>query len=199
MISINPAELSPRDAYRLLISTVVPRPIGWISSIGLDGSLNLAPYSFFNGVGGNPPMVMVSVSKRDMLPKDTLRNIQETNEFVVNIVDESLAESMNMTSGEYGYEVDEFDLAGLDTAPSLVVQPPRVASAPAAMECTASQIIPVDNTRYTMVIGRVVYFHFKNGLVRQDGLVDIGALNPLARLGGDEYALLGKVIRMKRP
>ncbi len=119
---INPADLQPRDAYRLLISVVVPRPIGWVSTVGADGSLNLAPFSFFNAVGQNT--VMISVGQRKGAAKDTLRNAQETREFVVNIVSEDLAEAMNLTSGEYDYTVNEFDLAKLQTAASIEVKPP---------------------------------------------------------------------------
>src|SRR5438552_7631164 len=107
--SITPTDLHPRDAYRLLISIVVPRPIAWVSSVGADGTLNLAPFSFFNAVGGTPPTVMVSIGRRAGQPKDTLRNVQETGEFVVHIVERALAEAMNRTSGEYEYDVDEFE------------------------------------------------------------------------------------------
>ncbi|HYO50322.1 MAG TPA: flavin reductase family protein, partial [Chloroflexia bacterium] len=108
-LSIAPTDLHPRDAYRLFISVVVPRPIAWVSSIGADGSLNLAPFSFFNGVGGTPPTIMVSVGQRAGVPKDTLRNVRETGEFVVHIVNEEFAERMNVTSGEWSYDVNEFD------------------------------------------------------------------------------------------
>lgn len=196
---INPADLHPRDAYRLLTSVVVPRPIGWASTLGADGSLNLAPFSFFNAVGGNPPTVLLSVGQRRGQAKDTLRNIQETAEFVVNVVDEALAEAMNLTSGEYDYAVDEFAAAGLTPAPSVVVRPPRVAEAKAALECQFTQVIPVQDTHYTLVLGRVVRFHIQDGLLRANGLVDAALLRPLARLAGDEYATLGRVFEMKRP
>jgi flavin reductase (DIM6/NTAB) family NADH-FMN oxidoreductase RutF len=199
MPTIVPSELQPREAYRLMISMIVPRPIAWVSSQGRDGTLNLAPFSFFNGIGGNPPTIMLSISQRQGRPKDTLRNIQETGEFVVNIVGAELARQMNLSAGEYDYEVDEFALAGLATAPSMDVRPPRVALAPAAMEMIASQIIPVEGTTYTLVLGRVLRYHLREGLLRPNGLIDARRLNPLARLGGDEYALLGDIFEMKRP
>lgn len=199
MLTIVPADLAPRDAYRLFISVVVPRPIGWISTLGADGGLNLAPYSFFNGVGGNPPTVMVSVGRRQGELKDTLRNVQDTGEFVVNIVDETLAAAMNLTSGEYEYAVDEFQLAGLTPAPSVDVRAPRVAEARAALEVKATQIVPVQDTHYTMILGRVLRFHLRPDLLRPNGLVDADKLRPVARLGGDEYATLGPVFEMKRP
>jgi flavin reductase (DIM6/NTAB) family NADH-FMN oxidoreductase RutF len=198
-ITIAPSDLNPRDAYRLMISILVPRPIAWVSTCGADGTLNLAPFSFFNGVGGVPPTIMVSIGQRQGRPKDSLRNIQETGEFVVNIVGAELGEAMNLSSGEYDYDVDEFGLAGLETSASLEVRPPRVTLAPAAMEVKATQIVPIEDTTYTMVIGRVLRYHLQEGLLRPNGLVDALLLNPLARLGGDEYAQLGNVFEMKRP
>src|SRR4051812_24711904 len=152
--TITPGDMHPRDAYRLLISMVAPRPIAWVSTVGGDGTLNLAPFSFFNAVGGTPPTVMVSVGQRAGKPKDTLRNVQETGEFVVHIVEYALAELMNKTSGEYAYDVDEFALADLAYVPSIDVRPPRLAMASIAMEVKATQIMPVQDTRYTMILGQ---------------------------------------------
>lgn len=199
MTSIIAADLAPRDAYRLLISAVVPRPIGWASTLGADGSLNLAPYSFFNGVGGSPPTVMISVGQRKGAAKDTLRNVRETGEMVINIVDVDLAERMNTTSGDWAYGISEFAQAGLTPAPSIDVRPPRVAEAKVALECAVTQIVPVDQTGYTMILGRVVRFHIRAGLLRSNGLIDPVALAPIARLGGDEYSRLGEVFEMGRP
>jgi flavin reductase (DIM6/NTAB) family NADH-FMN oxidoreductase RutF len=199
MISIVPQDLQPRDAYRLMISVLVPRPIAWVSTLGADGSLNLAPFSFFNGVGGVPPTIMFSVGQRAGDPKDTLRNAQETGEFVLNIVDEALASQMNQTSGEWPYGVNEFERAGLTPAPSVDVRPPRVAEAPVAIEARVTQIVPVNETTYTMVLGRIVRYHLREGLLRPNGLVDAALLKPLARLGGDEYATIGSVFSMARP
>jgi flavin reductase (DIM6/NTAB) family NADH-FMN oxidoreductase RutF len=199
MISIVPTDLEPRDAYRLLISAVVPRPIGWASTIGVDGSLNLAPFSFFNAVSNMPLTVMISVGQRQGQPKDTLRNARETGEYVINIVDEDLAAAMNMTSGEWAYDVNEFDRSGLETAVSIDVKPPRVAAAPIALECKVTQIIPVQDTTYTLILGRVLRFHIREGLLRPNGAIDATLLRPVARLSGDEYAALGRVFEMKRP
>src|SRR5438132_2759827 len=119
--SITPDELGPREAYRLFASLVIPRPIGWVSSLSSDGEVNLAPFSFFNAVGGPPPTVMVSVAERSRGAgggaKDTLRNVRETQEFVVQIVERRLAEQMNRTAGEWPHGVDEFAQAGLEAAP----------------------------------------------------------------------------------
>ncbi len=199
LISIVPTDLDPRAAYRLLISVVVPRPIGWTSTIGVDGSLNLAPFSFFNAVSGVPLTVMISVGQRKGHPKDTLRNAQETGEFVINIVNEELAAAMNESSGEWAYEVNEFDRARVAPAPSIDVKPPRVAEAPIALECKVTQIVPVIDTTYTLILGRVLRFHLQSDLLRPNGMVDALRLKPLARLSGDEYATLSGVFEMKRP
>lgn len=199
MISIVPTDLEPRDAYRLLISAVVPRPIGWASTLGANGTLNIAPFSFFNAVSNMPLTVMISVGQRQGQPKDTLRNARETGEYVINIVDEDLAAAMNITSGEWAYEVNEFDRAGLATAASFDVKPPRVAAAPVALECKVTQIVPVQDTTYTLILGRVLRFHIRSGLLRPNGTIDAALLKPVARLSGDEYATLGRVFEMKRP
>lgn len=198
-ISIVPDTLSRRDSYRLLISAVVPRPIAWVSSLSPDGARNLAPFSFFNAVSGAPPIVMFSIGQRRGESKDTLQNIRKTREFVVNIVDETLAEAMNQTSGEWASEVDEFDLAGLAPAPSTDVRPPRVAAARVAMEAKLTQILPIEGTGSTMVLGQVVRFHIQDGLLRPNGLIDPALLQPLSRLAGDEYATFGEVFSMQRP
>jgi flavin reductase (DIM6/NTAB) family NADH-FMN oxidoreductase RutF len=198
-ISIDPTELPAREAYHLLISIVVPRPIAWVSTVGVDGTLNLAPFSFFNAVGGNPPTVMFSVGRRSGQPKDTLRNVQETGEFVVNLANQALAEAMVQTSGDWSYEVNEFEMAGLELAPSVEVKPPRVAMAPAALEAKLTQVVPVEGTDSTMILGRVIRYHLREGLLRPNGLVDATLLQPVARLGGNEYATLGQVYSMLRP
>lgn len=200
MSSINPKEMAPRDAYRLMTSVIVPRPIAWVSTLSVDGVPNLAPFSFYNGVGGNPLSIMFSASHhKDHRPKDTLRNVEATGEFVVNVVDESLAQAMNQTSGEYDFGISEFEIVQLETAPSIEVRPPRVALAPVAMEAKLAQLISVNETNYTIVLGNIVRFHIRDGLLRPNGTVDPHLLRPLARLGGDEYATLGEFFEMPRP
>lgn len=201
MQSIAAADLEPRQAYRLFTSLVVPRPIAWVSSMSAAGELNLAPFSFFNAVAGPPPTLMVSVSQRSggAGPKDTVRNVEATRDFVVNIVERRLAEQMNVTSGEWPHGVDEFARAGLATAASVDVRPPRVAAAAVALETTLTQVVPIEGTTYTMLIGRVVRFHVSAGLLRENGLADPTLLQPIARLGGDEYTALGEVFEMIRP
>lgn len=191
--------LDARDGYRLLTSIVVPRPVAWVSSMGLDGSTNLAPYSFFNAVGNSPPTIMIAVGKRKGTIKDTLRNITETREFVVNIANAELREKMVYTSGDWSYGISEFEKADLETIPSILVKPPRVKEAPVSLEVKATQIVPVEGTVSTMVLGHIVYFHVRQDLLQENGSVNASLLNPVLRLGGKEYATLGKVFSMNRP
>ena len=196
---IDPPTLERRQRYRLLTSTVTPRPIAWVSTRGKDGSLNLAPFSFFQALCGTPPLIMLCIGQRQGNPKDTLRNIQETGEFVINIVTEELAEKMNLSSGEYTADVDEFALAGLIPAPSEVVSAPRVAESPINLECKLTQIVPLEGSDYSMIIGEILRWHVADGLLAPDGLVDTARLRPLGRLGRDEYVKFGEVFEMLRP
>jgi flavin reductase (DIM6/NTAB) family NADH-FMN oxidoreductase RutF len=196
---INLADLPMRDAYRLATSIVAPRPVAWVSTRGMDGSLNLAPYSFFNIVSGDPITVMISIGARKNGPKDTLRNIQETGEFVVNIADNALLTMLNQSSAEFPYEVDEFAFSGAEPAPSTQVQVPRVLQAPVAMEARLTQVVPIVGSTNTMVLGRVLVIHLRDGLLRPNGLVDALQLDPVTRLGGDEYGVLGRITPLARP
>ncbi len=197
---IVPGDWHPREAYHLLISTIAPRPIGWISTLDADGNPNIAPYSFFNAVGGIPPTVMFSVSiPRSGRIKDTLTNARTTGEFVVNIVSEAQAERMVQTSGMYAPGVNEFDMAGLEMAPCVDVKPPRVADSPIAMECKVTQIVPVQDTNNTMILGQVQRYHVRSDLLRADKTIDIKKMAPVVRLGGIEYASVGDVFELERP
>ncbi len=192
-------KLEPRDAYRLLTSVVIPRPIAWVSSTGSDGSTNLAPFSFFNAVGNSPPTIMISIRQRKGNDKDTLRNIKETKEFVAHIADEKLSEKMVQTSGNWSYGVNEFEQAELEGIPSIHVKPPRLKDVPVSMEVKATQIVPVEGTTSTLVVGQVVCFHIREDLLRENGTVDPDRLRPVARLGETEYTTLGKVFSIMRP
>ncbi len=196
---IDPSTLSPRDCYRLLISTVAPRPVAWVSTRGADGSLNLAPFSFFQAVSGTPPLVVISVGQRAGASKDTLRNIEETGEFAINLVTEELAERMNLTSGDWPPTTSEFALTGLTPALCEVVAAPRVAESPVSLEAKLAQLVPLPGSTYTLVIGQIVRWHIAEGYLAPDGLVDIARVRPIARLARDEYVKFGEVFEMKRP
>jgi len=198
-ISFGLKELEGRDSYRLMASLVTPRPIGWISTMGKDGSVNLAPFSFYNAVSGRPPTLLISLSPREGVEKDTLRNCRETGEFAASVVDASLAEKMNETARNCPYGVNEFELAGLTQAPSVEIKPPWVAEAKAAMEAKVTQIIPIEGSTSVMILGRVVHFHLREGLLKPDWTADTELLNPLGRLGRDYYTTLGRVFRMPQP
>jgi len=178
---------------------VVPRPIGWISSRAPNGVDNLAPYSFFNAVSGQPPMVMFSSAGR----KNSQANIEATGEFVVNMAVAALQDEMNLTSAPVGPETDEFELAGLEKAPCNHVAVARVARAPVAMECVLTQVVPLitrDGTkaRSDLLIGEVVGIHIADEVI-VDGMLDITRLRPLARLGYMDYTIVENVFAMPRP
>ncbi len=199
-MQIDPSTLSSDALYQLTISLVVPRPIGWISTIAADGVRNLAPFSFFNVVSGAPPIVIVSINQRAGKPKDTLVNILATGEFVVNLVSEHVAQQMNVTSGNYPPEVDEFAVAGLAPASSVKVNAPRVGEAFVNLECMLAEKVRLPDCAYTIVFGRVVWFHIADAILNERGRVDPQKLQPVARLGGGGwYTTLGKLFEMKRP
>ena len=190
-----------RDPFK---SLVVPRPIGWISTIDRDGVVNLAPYSFFNAVATNPLMVMFStggVQPPDPR-KDSRRNAEETGEFVVNIVTEAQREQMNATSATVARDVDEMALAGLKPLPSRRVGPPRVAGSPVHLECVYAQtvVLPSDNpaTPTAIVLGKVVAIHIDDAILT-DGRIDMSKYRPIARLGYMDYTVVDNAFTMNRP
>ena len=200
MIDLDASELPARDAYRLMIGIIVPRAIAFVSTISRAGTLNLAPFSFFTGVGSNPPMLCISMIYRDGEPKDSLRNIIDTGEFVVNSVSYELGECMNLTSGEYAADIDEFDLSGLTPVPSLKVKPPRVAESPTSMECILHQVVTVGNApkQVGIVIGEIVQFRIREDLY-DNGRVNPHALDAIGRMAGDSYSTTHEIFEMKRP
>lgn len=190
--------LDGADRYKLLVGLVVPRPIGWIGTISRAGVANLAPYSFFNIVAGTPPTVLYAPGLTVRV-KDSLANARETSEFTVNIVTEELAEAMNLTSGEYPPEVDEFALAGLTAVPGDIVGAPMVAEAKANLECRVTQIIEVGSPPGAAVVfGEVLRFHIRPEVL--DGTrVDHEALRAVGRMAGDGYTTTRDRFEMPRP
>lgn len=177
---IDPADVQGRDAYHLLTSLVVPRPIGWVSTLSAAGVRNVAPHSYFNAISSDPLIVHFTSTGT----KDSLVNARETREFVVNIVSRDLADKMNLTAARFPPEEDEFSWAGLEEAPCLRVKPPRVAAAKAAFECKVVHILELGNG--SMVFGEVVMILIDESVIR-DGRVDPELLAPIGRLGGSTY------------
>ena len=205
-MEIDPATIERMAVYKILISSVVPRPIAWVSSVDPFGVNNVAPFSYFMAITEDPPTIAFSSSPRAAGPgaaptkKDTLRNIEQTRSFVVNVVDDALAEQMNVTSREYAPDVDEFTLAGLESAPGVKVAAPRVARAPIAMECRLLRAIPVGNRPAHLVLGEIVYFHVRDDLYdARTGRLDMHRLQPVGRLAGNLYTHVHDIFEMKRP
>ena len=199
-MQIDLAQLAASQAYKLMISALVPRPIAFVSTVGEDGSHNVAPFSFFMGVTGNPPTVAVSVEHRPDGPKDTVRNIRAIGEFVVNMVSEEIAEQMNLASGDYPYGVDEFKLAGLTPAPSVRVRPPRVAESPVSFECRVVKMLEIGRSPNTVTFGEILVAHIRDDIYLADKQrVDTPKLHAVGRLGGPQYCRVRDIFEMVRP
>jgi len=183
---------------------VAPRPIAWVSSLSAEGVANLAPFSYFNACADRPPTVMFAPNnpRPNGGGKDTLRNIEQTNEFVVNLVGYDLREPMNLTSAHVDSSVDEFELAGLTPAPSVHVKAPRLEEAPVSLECRflTRLRLPSDHPAIenNVVIGQVVGTHVADRIIR-DGMIDMTAYRPVARLGYMDYTSVETVFEMLRP
>ena len=199
-MELDPQAIGVAAAYKLLIGCVVPRPIAWVSTIGADGVANIAPFSFFMGVCNEPPTIAFSSSRRENGKKDTVRNLEHTGDFVVNVVDDAHADAMNATSGEYAPDVDEFTLAGLSAAPGVRVRAPRLATAPISLECRVAQIVPVGRGPNSVVFGEIVYFHVHDDVYdAATGRIDMHRLRPVGRLAGNLYSHIHDIFEMKRP
>lgn len=199
---IDVASANVLDVYQTLVSVVTPRPIAWVTTIDAAGRVNLAPFSFFNAFGANPPVVVFSPTlRRDGTKKDTLRNVEETREFVVNLAVESVAEAVNLTSKELPPEQSEVELAGLTLCRSLKVRPPRVAESPVSLECRLLQVISIGTgpIAANLVIGEVLAIHVADSVRDDQGRVDPHKLKTIARLGGDWYCRTTDLFEMKRP
>jgi flavin reductase (DIM6/NTAB) family NADH-FMN oxidoreductase RutF len=215
-MDVVPSELEHRELYNILISAVVPRPIAWVSSLSAAGQPNLAPFSFFNAVCAKPPLLVFAPGMR--LPKkseaaadqaaghpgvhikDTLQNIRETGEFVINMVSFELAEAMNLTSGEYDATVNEFELAKIASAPSKIVRPRRVAQSPVSFECKLRQILDFSPgpEGSSLVIGEIVSLHINEPYIKE-GCLDRNSLDMIGRMGGMQYTRTAQRFEMVRP
>jgi len=200
-MKIVPSNLDKRDSHELMMSAILPRPIAFVSTVGADGVFNLAPYSCFAPVGSKPALVCLGVAlKRDGQQKDTLRNIEFTRDFVVNVVDEALAEAMNQSSADYPSEVDEFKEVGLTPVKSDLVKAPRVAESPVNLECRLAEIFKFGKAPLgsNVIIGEVLLVHIKDELWAGDE-IDISKWKPVGRLGGKLYWRKGDIFSMERP
>jgi len=190
--------------YNPLKACVVPRPIGWITSMSAAGVVNLAPFSFFNILSYDPPFVMFSAGthERDGGPKDTVANVEATGEFVYNMATWAQREAMNQTASIVERGVDELRAAGLEACPSRLVRPPRVAGSPVHFECRLHAVVTLPGrtpaAKHSLVIGRVVAVHIDDAALTPDGRIDVVRLRPIARLGYKEYTSVDSVFEMEK-
>jgi len=202
VIHFDPKNLSQKEIYKLLIGGVVPRPIATVSTVSADGKTNVAPFSFYNAVSSDPPCLSIAIARNSKgEKKDTLKNIEETGEFVVNATPVSLAEKINQTSAEYPHGTSEFEKAGLTPAPSLKIKPPRVLESPLAFECVLEAKLELGSGQQgstTLVIGRIVAIQVQEHLLHQ-GRIQCQVLDPLSRLGGLDYGQTSGIFELSRP
>lgn len=200
-MKFDPAKIDNKLIYRLLTSIIVPRPIAWVSTKSVDGINNLAPFSYFNMVGDDPPHLMFSTRRDNNSNKDTLTNVLETGQFVVNMVTKPLVEAMNATAEAVGPEVDEFQLVGVTPISSVIVKPMRVAESPIQMECELAHHYFLEGHQQggaCVLIGRIVQIHVQNEYLLEENKINSELYQPIARLGGSNYSELGNLFSVKR-
>lgn len=189
---IDPKDIPFQDTHKLMIGSIIPRPIALVSTISKEKKVNLAPFSYFNGVCSKPPTIVFCPARRgwDGKEKDTLANIRETKEFVVNIVSESFAEKMVACSTDFDPDVDEYEVANLSKVDSLKIRPPRVQEAKISFECSLNHIVEIGDGKAGsgfIVIGTIVLFHIDDS-VYDNGKINLKMLSPLGRLAGNSYS-----------
>jgi len=199
-MDIDPQILEERDQYKLMVGSIVPRPIALVTSLGPSGVVNAAPFSLFNVVGTLPPLLMFSVCNQgDGSEKDTVRNLRRLPECVVHICNGVIAERMNMCATDFPADVSELDVAGFTSLRSHKVHPPRIKEAPIQMECRVVKIMEFGAKRHNHVIfGEVVLFHFDDTIVNERYYVDVSKLNPIGRLSGALYTRVSDTFKMER-
>jgi flavin reductase (DIM6/NTAB) family NADH-FMN oxidoreductase RutF len=207
-MDVIPSEIPHSELYGILLNAVAPRPIAWVSTLSASGRPNLAPFSFFNAVCVDPPLLAFAPGLRpprqgyggEGEAKDTLRNIRETKEFVVNVVTYELLEAMNVTSGEYDPSVNEFELAKVTPVPSRIVRPPRVGESPVSFECKLHQILDFSTapTSSSLVIGEIVFIHVDDAHIK-NGKLDRNSLDLIGRMGGIQYTRTTERVELARP
>ena len=202
MKSIDPETLSIKENYKFLTGSIIPRPIAFVSTLSTDGVLNAAPFSYFNALTSNPPLIAISIGRKKGIQKDTSRNAEAMGEFVVHIPDETYIEAVNLTAANLGPEESEVDLAKLTAVDSVKVKVPGIAEAKIRMECVVEQILPLggtaDQPATDLLIGRIVHYHIAEELYN-GGKIDAEKLRPVGRLAGTAYAKLGETFSLDRP
>jgi len=201
LIKLSPAELTERENYKLLIGSIIPRPIAFVTSMANDGTVNGAPFSYFNVVSSNPPMISLSIQRRDGALKDTARNILKNKEFVVHIVDEDNVEQINETAATLKPYQSELERANLTPVKSDIVAVPGVKEAKVRFECELVQAIELGENYQIgtdLLIGRIQKYHLDNKIVT-DGKIQYDELKAMSRLAGSDYAKVGELLSIERP
>lgn len=201
LLLIDPSQNTERENYKLLIGSIVPRPIAFVTTISKDGVLNGAPFSYFNIVSSNPPMISLSIQRSAGIQKDTARNIIESKEFVVHIVDEQNVEKINKTAANLPADQSEIELANLTPAESVKISVPGVKEAKIRMECSLEHSLELggsDTPGCDFIIGKVVQFHIENDIY-ENGRIDPIGLAAVSRLAGNDYAKIGEIFEIERP
>ncbi len=201
LLSIDPSLMSERENYKFLIGSIIPRPIAFVTTISKDGVLNGAPFSYFNIVSSNPPMISLSIQRSGGRQKDTTRNIIESKQFVVHIVDEQNVEKINTTAASLPPDQSEIELAHLTPVESAKISVPGVTEAKVRMECTLEHTLELgdqDKPGCDFIIGKVVQFHIESDIYEK-GRIDPGGLAAVSRLAGNNYAKIGEIFEIERP
>lgn len=200
MHSVDPNSFSKKKNYGLLTATIAPRPIAFVTSMSKEGVLNAAPFSYFNVISAEPPLISISIGRREEIAKDTARNILTLEEFVVHVTDESNVESVNQTAESLGPDESEVEKVGLTPVESEKIEVPGLKEAAVRFECKLEKhlVFSEGETSTDFIIGRIVHYHFSDSIYK-DGRIDTSALKPVGRLGGTDYTKLGEIFSLKRP
>jgi len=202
-MQIDPATLSKRDGYFLMISAIVPRPIAFVTTADAKGRTNAAPFSYFTGVSASPPSLLICSGRRRGGMKDTQRNIVDTKQFIVNVVVDEIMDGVIIGGTDHPPGVSEIDLAGLKTAPGVKVKAPRLTESPVNLECRLMEVFEVGGS--AIIVGEVVWMHVRDDLLvespstDQTPVIDAARLAPISRLGGSDYARLGEIFERSAP
>jgi len=201
LLSIDPSMIGERDNYKLLIGSIIPRPIAFVTTLSADGTLNGAPFSYFNIVSSNPPLISLSIQRTGGKRKDTARNIIESKEFVVHIVDEDNVDKINETAASLPSDQSEITLAGLTAIASQKVKVPGIKEAKIRMECTLEHVLElggINSPGCDLIIGKVVQYHIEDEIT-ENGRIDPHGLKAVSRLAGNSYAKIGEIFEIERP